>query len=63
MAKRYELPDAAWDLVVDIFSESRRNGRPRADDRLMLNGVLRVLCSGAAPRGQVFESLRPDHYS
>jgi hypothetical protein len=21
MAKRYELPDAAWDLVADIFSE------------------------------------------
>ncbi|MEE4328658.1 IS5/IS1182 family transposase, partial [Pseudomonas alliivorans] len=36
MAKRYELPDAAWDLVADIFSEPRRNGRPRADDRLML---------------------------
>jgi transposase len=50
MAKRYELPDAAWDLVADIFSEPRRNGRPRADDRLMLNGVLWVLCSGAAWR-------------
>lgn len=50
MAKRYELPDAVLDLVADIFSESRRNGRPRADDRLMLNGVLWVLCSGAAWR-------------
>ncbi|MEE4692106.1 IS5 family transposase [Pseudomonas alliivorans] len=50
MAKRYELPDAAWDLVADIFSEPRRNGRPRADDRLMLNGGLWVLCSGAAWR-------------
>lgn len=40
MAKRYKLPDAAWDLVADILSETRRNGRPRADDRLMLNGVL-----------------------
>lgn len=50
MAKRYELPDAAWDLIADIFSEPRRNGRPRADDRLMLNGVLWVLCSGAAWR-------------
>ena len=50
MAKRYELPDAAWDLVADIFNEPRRNGRPRADDRLMLNGVLWVLCSGAAWR-------------
>ena len=48
MAKRYELPDAAWDLVADIFSEPRRNGRPRSDDRLMLNGVLWELCSGLA---------------
>ena len=50
MAKRYELPDAAWDLVADIFDEPRRSGRPRTDDRLMLNGVLWVLCSGAAWR-------------
>lgn len=50
MAKRYELPDEAWDMVANIFSESRRNGRPRADDRLMLNGMLWVLCSGAAGR-------------
>lgn len=48
MAKRYELPGAAWDLIADIFSEPRRNGCPRADDRLMLNGVFWVLCSDAA---------------
>lgn len=47
MAKRYELPDAAWDLVADIFYEPRRSGRPRTDDCLMLNGVLWVLCPGA----------------
>ncbi|NNA00364.1 IS5 family transposase [Pseudomonas lundensis] len=50
MAKRYELPDAAWDLVADIFTKNQRTGRPRADDRLMLNGILWVLCSGAAWR-------------
>ena len=50
MAKRYELPDPVWDLVADICYESRRSGRPRTDDRLMLNGVLWVLCSGAAWR-------------
>ena len=47
MTKRYELPDAACDLVADIFDEPRRSGRPRTDDRLMLNGVLWVICSGA----------------
>jgi len=50
MVKRYEIPDAAWELVADLFEQPRRNGRPRADDRLMLNGVLWVLCSGAAWR-------------
>ena len=35
---------------MDIFNEPRRSGRPRTDDRLMLNGVLWVPCSGAAWR-------------
>ena len=50
MVKLYEIPDAAWELVADLFELPRRSGRPRADDRLMLNGVLWVLCSGAAWR-------------
>jgi transposase len=50
MGKRYEIPDASWELVADFFEQPRRSGRPRADDRLMLNGVLWVLCSGAAWR-------------
>lgn len=50
MTKRYELPDAAWDLVADIFDEPGRSVRPRTDDRLMLNGVLWMLYSGAAWR-------------
>mgnify|MGYP003530008356 CR=1 FL=1 len=56
MVKRYEIPDAAWELVADLFEQPRRNGRPRADDRLMLNGVLWVLCSGAAWRDM------PEHF-
>lgn len=36
--------NAAWEF------EARRGGRPRADDRLMLNGILWGLCSGAAWR-------------
>lgn len=50
MANRYEISDAAWDLVADLFTHTRRTGRPRIDDKLMLNGVLWVLCSGAAWR-------------
>ncbi|NBA93555.1 IS5 family transposase [Pseudomonas sp. R5(2019)] len=56
MAIRYELSDAAWDLVADLFMETRRTGRPRGDDRLMLNGVLWVLRSGAAWRDM------PEHF-
>lgn len=50
MAKRYELPDEGWELIADIFSNKQKIGRPRRDDRLMLNGIFWVLCSGAAWR-------------
>lgn len=48
MAKRYELSDEAWAVVADLFTETHGRGRPRLSDRLMLDGVLLVLCSGAA---------------
>ena len=47
MARRYELTDEAWDVVSDFFIETHGRGRPRLSDRLMLDGVLWVLCSGA----------------
>lgn len=50
MPKRYGLSDEHWDVVADLFATNQRTGRPRVDDRLMLNGVLWVLCSGAAWR-------------
>jgi transposase len=50
MAKRYELSDEAWAVVADLFTETHGRGRPRLSDRLMLDGVLWVLCSGAAWR-------------
>ena len=48
--QRYEISDSDWELVADLFNTPRRTGRPRADDRLMLNGVFWVLCSGATWR-------------
>lgn len=48
MAKRYELPDAAWELIADLVFPDQKMGRPRSDDRLMLNGIFWNFCSGAA---------------
>lgn len=48
MARRYELPDAAWELIKDLVSPEQKMGRPRSDDRLVLNGIFWILCSGAA---------------
>jgi transposase len=50
MAKRYELDDASWEMIEDIIIQNQKTGRPRSNDRLMLNGVLWVMCSGAAWR-------------
>jgi len=48
MAKRYKIADESWALIEDLFSAPRYSRRPRADNRLMLNGILWALCSGAA---------------
>ena len=47
MARRYELPDAGWELIKDLVSPEQKMGRPRSDDRLVLNGIFWVLNSGA----------------
>lgn len=50
MARRYELTDEAWDVVSDLLIELHGRGRPRLSDRLILDGVLWMLYSGAAWR-------------
>lgn len=50
MSKRYELSARPGGVVSDLFIEIHGRGRPRLSDRLMLDGVLWVLCSGAAWR-------------
>src|SRR5690554_8211280 len=37
-------------LIADLVSPTQKMGRPRSDDRLMLNGIFWILCSGAAWR-------------
>lgn len=47
MQRRYELSDAAWDLIQDLFSAPEKMGRPRRDDRVLFNEIFWILCSGA----------------
>lgn len=47
MTGRYELSDQRWQMIEDIVSPPQTMGRPRRDDRQMLNGILWILCSGA----------------
>ncbi|WP_025731892.1 IS5 family transposase, partial [Carnimonas nigrificans] len=47
MVERYAVPDHQWDMIADIVSPPQKMGRPRRDDRLMLNGIFWILCSGA----------------
>lgn len=50
--RRYELTDSEWERLKKYFPEREAGdlGRPRNDDRQMLNGVLWVVRSGAAWR-------------
>lgn len=46
--RRYEITDAGWELIEDLFPVRRGGrGRPARDPRQMLNGVFWVLWSGA----------------
>jgi len=47
--RRYELTDTQWSLIEDLLPEQTM-GRPRLDDRTLFNGILWILCSGAAWR-------------
>jgi transposase len=46
--KRHELTDEQWALVEKHFvRRKRKTGRPRRDPRVMLNGVMWILATGA----------------
>ena len=50
MARREELTDEQWSLIEPLFSETetvQTRGRPRREDREVINGVLWILRSGA----------------
>jgi transposase len=48
--KRYELHDNQWDVIKGLFPVRVGKGRPSLPPRQILNGILWILCSGAAWR-------------
>jgi transposase len=51
MPRREELQDAQWDVIAPLLPQAKQpngsRGRPRCDDREVLNGILWILRSGA----------------
>jgi len=41
-----ELSDGEWELIRPLLPPKARTGRPRADDRRTINGILYVLVTG-----------------
>lgn len=50
MRTRYELTDQQWERISGYFPANGRRGGQWNDHRNVLNGILWVLCSGAAWR-------------
>lgn len=45
---RFDLTDAEWTIIAPLLPgvEGKKNGRPRPDDRKVLNGIFFVLRTG-----------------
>jgi len=48
--RRFELTDEQFALIEPLLPPRKATGRPRADDRTVLNGLLWKLCTGASWR-------------
>jgi transposase len=44
---RLLLTDEEWELIADVFPEPAATGRPRRDPRMVLDGILWILRTGA----------------
>jgi Putative transposase of IS4/5 family (DUF4096) len=42
-----EVGDPQWELIAPLLPKPKRRGRPQTEDQRTLNGILRVLRSGA----------------
>ena len=48
MARRYEIDDRQWEQIEQYLgNRPKKTGRPQADNRKLLNGVLWILHTGA----------------
>ena len=47
---RYELTDEQWSRIQSFFPNNGKPGGQWLDHRIVLNGILWILCSGAAWR-------------
>ena len=45
--RRYELGDARWDQIKDLMTKSEGSERPWENHRLVLNGMMWILHTGA----------------
>ncbi len=52
-----DLTDKEWSLLAPLMPPHSQTGRPRADDRTTLNGILYVLSTGCR-----WEDLPPERY-
>ncbi|MFI6244467.1 transposase [Micromonospora sp. NPDC050795] len=50
MGRRYELSDVEWDALSRYLPSVVTGGRPRVDDRRVLNGIVWRIRAGAAWR-------------
>ena len=54
MSGRYEISAQSWAMIEAIVSPPQRMGRPRRDDRQMLNGISGFCAQ--APNGAIYPS-------
>lgn len=54
---RSDLTDQEWEIVRSLLPAHNHNGRPRANDRKTLNGILYVLHTGCR-----WEDIPPERY-
>ncbi len=50
MVRRHELTDEQWQVIEPLLPPSRAKGRPRVDDRRVINGMLFKAKTGVAWR-------------